>query len=283
MLTILPEETPVPQLQQYLQGAIAPRPICFASTVDAEGNVNLAPFSFFNIFSSNPPILVFSPALSGRDGSSKHTLDNVKAVPEVVINVVTYAMVEKASLASAPYPKGVDEFVKAGFTQLASDVVKPPRVSESPVQLECRVLEIKPLGEKGGAGNLVICEVLRMHIDEGVLDENGSIDQRRIDLVSRMGGDFYCRAYGDAVFIVKKPGMSLGIGVDKLPPALRQNPEYSHNDIGKLASVEQYPLPEELHNAPKMARELADAEALNLLSQGRSRDALILLVANYPC
>ncbi len=283
MLTILPEETPVMQLQQYLQGAIAPRPICFASTVDAEGNVNLAPFSFFNIFSSNPPVLVFSPALSGRDGTSKHTLDNVKVVPEVVINVVTYAMVEKTSLASSPYPKGVNEFHKAGFSPLPSDVVKPPRVAESPVQLECKVIEIKPLGDKGGAGNLVICEVLRMHIDEQFLDEKGGIDQRRIDLVSRMGGDFYCRAFGEAVFIVKKPGMSLGIGVDKLPPALRENPEFSHNDIGKLASVEIYPNADELQAAPKMARELADAEAIHLMNRGETREALILLVANYPC
>lgn len=242
MITVNPKEIPVPQLHHYLLGAIGPRPICFASTVDAQGNRNLAPFSFFNVFSSNPPVAVFSPARSGRTGETKNTYDNVKEVPQVAINVVTYDMVHQMSLTSSPYAKGVDEFVKAGFTPVASELIKPYRVKESPVQMECRVVEVKELGTGGGAGNLIICEVLRIHIDEAVLNENGQIDQQKIDLVARMGGNWYCRAHGEALFEVDKPLTTTGIGFDNLPAKVLHSKILTGNDLGMLANVEQLPL-----------------------------------------
>ena len=241
MLRIIPGEVPVPKLHGYLLGAIGPRPICFASTIDQEGNPNLSPFSFFNVFGANPPICIFSPARRGTNNTTKDTFHNVKATMEVVINVVTYSMVQQASLASTEYPPGVNEFEKAGFTQLRSEKVKPFRVKESPVQLECKVLQVIETGDQGAAGNLVICEVLVMHIDESVLEESGRIDQRKIDLVARMGGNFYCRAHGDALFEVAKPIGRMGIGVDGLPADIRNSRVLTGNDLGRLGNTEQLP------------------------------------------
>lgn len=246
MLIIDPKEVPVPVLHSYLLGAVAPRPIAFASTIDAEGKNNLAPFSFFNVFSANPPIAVFSPARSGRTGITKHTHDNIKEIPEVVINIVNYAMVQQTSLASTEYPKGVDEFVKAGFTPIDSHLIKPKRVKESPVQLECKVNQVVELGPNGGAGNLIICEVLLMHIDESVLDANKNIDPNKIDLVARMGANWYCRASGDALFEVQKPLQSVGVGVDNIPPSIRESDILTGNDLGKLGNVERLPTQEEI-------------------------------------
>lgn len=241
MLTINPKELPVPKLHQYLLGAVGPRPIAFASTVDADGRPNLAPFSFFNVFSANPPILIFSPARSGRSNTTKDTYNNVKVVPEVVINVVNYDIVHQMSLASSPYQPGVSEFEKAGFTPLDSDEVKPKRVAESPVQFECKVNEVIELGQEGGAGNLIICEVVKIHINEAVLDENGMIDQQKIDLVSRMGGDWYCRADEKSMFIIKKPITTCGIGMDQLPADIRLSKVLTGNDLGHLAGIEVLP------------------------------------------
>lgn len=241
MLSIDPSTTSVPAFHGHLLGAIGPRPIAFASTLDPDGRPNLSPFSFFNVFSANPPILIFSPARRGRDNTTKHTYENVKRVPEVVINIVNFAMVEQTSLSSTEYPEGVNEFVKAGFTPIASEKVKPFRVRESPAQLECKVKEVISLGAGGGAGNLVICEVVLMHLDENVLDENGRIDQRKIDTVGRMGGNFYCRAHGDALFEVEKPLTKLGIGVDAIPADIRNSTILSGNDLGKLGNVEEVP------------------------------------------
>ncbi len=204
-------------VQNYLQHAIAPRPICFASTIDKAGNVNLSPFSFFNLFSSNPPVVIFSPSRRVRDNTTKHTLQNVFEVPEAIINIVDYAMVQQTSLASCEYAKGVNEFEKAGFTMEAASIVKPPMVKESKIKMECKVLEVKPLGTEGGAGNLVICEVLIMHIDESILDENKKIDQTKMQHVARLGGDWYCKVDEHNLFKVEKPNTQLGIGVDALP------------------------------------------------------------------
>ena len=227
--------------QYYLQHVIAPRPICFASTIDKAGNVNLSPFSFFNMFSSNPPVIIFSPARRVRDNTTKHTLQNVLEVPEVVINIVTYDMVQQTSLASCEFPKEVNEFTKAGFTAIAATKVKPPMVKESKVQLECKVLEIKALGNEGGAGNLVICEVLVMHIDDTLLDENKKIDQRKINHVARLGGDWYCKVDETNLFQVAKPNTQLGIGIDALPASIRTSKYLSGNDLGQLANVQEIP------------------------------------------
>ncbi len=230
------------QLQALLQGAIAPRPICFASTIDAEGNANLSPFSFFNIFSSNPPILVFSPARRVRDNTTKHTLENIIEVTEVCINVVNHDMVWQTSLASTEYAKGEDEFIKAGFTKEKSELIKPYRVKESPVQMECKVNQILPLGTEGGAGNLIICEVILVHVNETILYPDTSIiDPHKIDLVSRMGGDWYCRANGDALFEIEKPVRNKGIGVDKIPNDIRESNILTGNDLGQLGNVEHLP------------------------------------------
>jgi len=232
--------TPV-QLQNYLQYAIAPRPICFASTIDAEGNINLSPFSFFNMFSTNPPICVFSPARRVRDNTTKHTLENVLEVKECVINIVNYDMVQQMSLASTEYAKGVNEFEKAGFTMLKSDLVQPPRVAEAPVQFECVVNEVIALGESHGAGNLILAEIKRIHINEAILDAEGKIDQQKIDLVARLGGDWYCRVTADNLFKVAKPLAKLGIGVDRLPHAVRYSKVLTGNDLGMLGNVEVLP------------------------------------------
>ena len=241
MVSIDPKDIPVQKLHQYLLGAIGPRPIAFASTVDAEGKPNLAPFSFFNVFSANPPILIFSPARSGRTNTTKDTYNNVKVVPEVVINVVNYDIVHQMSLASSPYAPGVNEFEKAGFTALKSDNVKPFRVAESPVQFECKVNEVIELGTEGGAGNLIICEVLKIHMHDEVLDSNGMIDQQKIDLVARMGGDWYSRANAESMFEITKPISTCGIGFDALPIDIKSSKVLSGNNLGHLAGIEKIP------------------------------------------
>lgn len=227
--------------QNYLQHAIAPRPICFASTIDKEGNVNLSPYSFFNLFSSNPPIVVFSPARRVRDNSTKHTLQNVQEVPEVVINIVDYNMVQQMSLSSCEYPKGVDEFVKAGFAKEKASVVSPPMVKESKIKLECKVLQTISLGEEGGAGNLVIAEVLVMHIDESVLNADKQIDQTKLEHVARLGGNWYTRVNEQSLFEVEKPNLQLGIGFDALPTSIRNSTVLTGNDLGMLANVNEIP------------------------------------------
>lgn len=230
------------QKQQWLQHAVAPRPVCFASTIDKAGNVNLSPFSFFNLFSSNPPIVVFSPARRVRDNSTKHTLENVLEVPEVVINIVDYEMVQQVSLSSCEFPKEVNEFVKAGFTQEAATLVQPPMVKESKVKMECKVVEVKPLGSEGGAGNLVICEVLRMHVDDSILNAEGTmIDQRKLQLIARLGGDWYCKVDEQSLFHVAKPNTQLGIGIDALPETIRNSAVLTGNNLGQLANVHEYP------------------------------------------
>lgn len=245
MRSIDPKQVSPAQLQGYLQSAVAPRPIAFASTIDANGKPNLSPFSFFNVFSSNPPVLVFSPARRVRDNTTKHTLENCKQTKQVVINVVNYAIVQQASLSSTEYPEGVNEFVKSGLTMLPSDIVKPYRVAESPVQFECKVNDIIALGENGGAGNLVICEVVKIHVDENILDENGHIDQHKIDLVSRLGGNWYSRS-NQGLFEVPKPLTTLGIGVDQIPEHIRNSAVFDGNDLGMLGNVEALPTREEI-------------------------------------
>jgi flavin reductase (DIM6/NTAB) family NADH-FMN oxidoreductase RutF len=283
MLTLDPKELTIPILQKYLQNAIAPRPICFASTVNQEGEPNLAPFSFFNIFSSNPPIAVFSPAYSGRTGAAKDTLNNVKEVPECVINVVNYNMVHQTSLASSPFPKGVNEFVKSGLTPMASDLVKPFRVKESPVQMEAKVLEVKELGKAGGAGNLVICEIIRMHISESVLNEAQQIDTRKIDLVARMGDNWYCRAAGEALFEVQKPITTIGIGIDQIPGQIRNSDVLTGNNLGLLGSVEQMPGSEETAEFKKTLQPFASPAdrhrfAKTLLEANKVKEAWMVLL-----
>lgn len=244
MFTIDPKETPIQLLHQYLLGAVGPRPICFASTIDAQGNHNLAPFSFFNVFSAKPPIAIFSPNLSGRTGQAKDTHLNIKEVPECVINIVNYNMVHQMSLASSPFKKGVSEFEKAGFTPIASDLVKPMRVKESPVQLECKVFEVKEIGNC----NLVMCEIVKIHIDESVLNEQKLIDQQKIDLVARMGGNWYCRAHGDALFEIEKPITTIGIGFDNIPASIKSSAVLTGNNLGQLGNIEVLPTKDEVEN-----------------------------------
>ncbi len=246
MISIDPKDVSSAKLQGYLQSAVGPRPIAFASTIDKNGVPNLSPFSFFNIFSANPPILIFSPARRVRDNTIKHTLINAEATREVVINVVNFDIVQQTSLSSSEYPEGVSEFVKAGFTAIPSERVKPYRVAQSPVQFECKVNEIISLGTQGGAGNLVICEILKMHISESVLDENGNIDPVKIDLVSRMGGNWYSRA-NQGLFEVAKPITTLGIGVDQIPNFVKESAIFDGNDLGKLGNIEALPTTEEIN------------------------------------
>ncbi len=251
MISIDPKEIPTGKLHGYLLGAVAPRPIAFASTIDAEGNPNLSPFSFFNVFSANPPIMIFSPARRVRGNTTKHTLENAMETNEVVINVVNYDIVHQMSLSSTEYAKGVNEFDKAGFTMLKSDKVKPFRVAESPVQFECKVTEVIHLGTEGGAGNLIVCEVVKLHINEEVLDENGAIDQHKIDLVARAGGSYYSRAK-EGFFEIPKPISTLGIGVDNIPLEIRNSLILTGNDLGKLGNVEQFPSQENVDNFAKV-------------------------------
>ena len=245
VMKINPKNTPIPELHGYLLGSVAPRPIAFASTIDKEGNVNLSPFSFFNVFSANPPIMIFSPARRGRDNTTKHTLENVLEHPEVVINTVSHNLVEQMSLSSTEYDKGINEFQKAGFNEVESEMVKPPRVKESPVSFECKVLDVKPLGENGGAGNLVVCEVLLIHLSDEILSA-GKIDPNKIDLVGRMGGNWYSRASGANIFEVAKPLATKGIGIDQIPGGIRKSTVLTGNNLGQLGNVESLPSEEDI-------------------------------------
>lgn len=262
MISIEPHELSTAKLHAYLLGAVSPRPICFASTVDSEGIVNLSPFSFFNVFSAKPPILVFSPARRGRDNTTKHTYENVLQVPEVVINIVSYSMVQQVSLSSTEYAKGVNEFTKAGFTEIPSELIKPPRVAEAPVQLECKVNEVISLGKEGGAGNLVICEVVKLHIKEEILGEDGNIDPFKIDTVSRLGGNWYSRAKS-GLFEVPKPLTTLGMGIDMLPEEIRKSKVLTGNDLGMLGNVENFPNSEEINTFIDASEELKKIMASN--------------------
>lgn len=252
MLTLQLKDLSTVDVQNYLQHAIAPRPICFASTIDKDGNVNVSPFSFFNLFSSNPPVIVFSPSRRVRDNSTKHTLQNVLEVPEVVVNIVDYDMVQQTSLSSCDFPKGVNEFHKAGFTEQKSTLVSPPMVKESKIKMECKMIEVKSLGEGGGAGNLVICEVLCIHIDESILDEQKKIDQTKIHHVARLGGDWYCKVDESNLFKVPKPNVKIGIGIDALPEDIRRSNILSGNDLGRLANVHELPFVDPAFNDDKL-------------------------------
>lgn len=280
MLTITPSETPIPLLHQYLLGAVGPRPICFASTVDANGNHNVAPFSFFNVFSAKPPIAIFSPNLSGRTGQAKDTHLNIKEVPECVINIVDYSMVHQMSLASSPYPKGISEFVKAGFTPIPSHLVRPMRVKESPVQLECKVFEVKEIGNC----NLVMCEIVKIHISESVLDGNNLIDQQKIDLVARMGGNWYCRAHGDALFEIEKPITTIGIGIDKIPAPIKNSTVLTGNNLGQLGNIEELPNAEEIQKFNETSKHKITTElekhafAKTLLELNKVKEAWCVLL-----
>ena len=272
-------------MHSYLLGAVAPRPIAFASTIDKAGNVNLSPFSFFNCFGANPPILVFSPARRGRDNTTKHSYENVLEVPEVVINVVNYSMVQQMSLASTEYPKGVNEFVKAGFTQVPSTLVKPPRVGESPAAFECKVLDVIKTGDQGAAGNLIICEVVLMHLREDVLDSEGKIDPNKMDAVARMGSDWYCRANGGALFKVPKPLDKIAIGIDQLPKEIRESKILTGNDLGMLANVEEIPQPDltmsiEAQQAIEQGRHAVHRLVHQYLLEGKVREAWNVLLKN---
>lgn len=257
-MRVVPGDIKTAQLHAYLLGAVAPRPICFASTVDQNGLPNLSPFSFFNVFGSKPPVLIFSPARRVRDNTIKHTLENIQATKEVVINVVSYAMVQQMNLASCEFPAGVNEFEKSGFTPVASDMVRPFRVAESPAQLECRVLQVIETGQEGGAGNLILCELVCMHLHDDVFNEAGAIDPHKIDLVARMGGDYYCRASGSAVFTVPKPNTQLGIGIDALPDSIRRSPVLTGNNLGLLGNSSALPVVSEVFYDDRLSQILRD-------------------------
>jgi flavin reductase (DIM6/NTAB) family NADH-FMN oxidoreductase RutF len=286
-ISIDPGSIDTSRLHQYLLSAVAPRPIAFVSTMDKEGRVNLSPFSYFNVFGANPPLLIFSPARKVKDNTLKHTLENVKENPEAVINMVDYGMVEQMSLASTEYEKGVNEFIKAGLTQLACDRVKVPRVAESPVSFECKVIQVLETGEGGGAGNLVLCEVIRIHIRETVTTEDGMIDPLQLDLVGRMGGSWYTRTSEDSLFEIPKPLRTRGIGVDSLPEHARFSDLLTGNNLGRLGNSERIPTREEVEKARKDAQEWLDPGAglpenlriihkkvRELLSEGRIQEAL---------
>ena len=251
MLQINPNDIPISKLHQYLLGAVGPRPIALASTIDKDGNSNLSPFSFFNVFSANPPIAIFSPARRVRNNTTKHTLENILENNEVVINVVSYDIVQQTSLSSTEYDCGVDEFIKSGLTPINSNLIKPFRVKESPVQMECTVNDVISLGEQGGAGNLVICEIKMLHINKNILNDAGAIDPNKIDLVGRMGGNWYCRSSKDALFEVEKPLRNLGIGVDNIPSEIRNSHILSGNDLGMLGNVESIPSLDEVEKYMK--------------------------------
>ena len=290
--SIVLKDIKITDAQNFLQHAIAPRPICFASTIDAAGNVNLSPFSFFNLFSTNPPVAIFSPSRRGRDNTTKHTLQNILEVPEVAINIVSYNMVQQTSLSSCEFTKGTDEFLKTGFTKEPSQIIKPPRVKESPVQLECKVIEVKELGTEGGAGNLVIAEVLIMHINENILNTDGNIDQNKMDVVARLGGNWYARVNEKNIFEVEKPNTQLGIGVDTLPENIRNSKILTGNNLGQLANVNEYPFldpafeDEKLKNiflyfstdTEEMEKEL-HLYAKQLLDNGKVKEAWQVLLA----
>jgi flavin reductase (DIM6/NTAB) family NADH-FMN oxidoreductase RutF len=295
MPSIDPKNLDTAAFHGLMLSAVAPRPIAFASTIDAQGRPNLAPYSFFNVFSSNPPIAIFSPARRVRDNTTKHTLDNVEVVSEVVINVVNYSLVQQMNLASTEYPEGVNEFEKAGLTPIASDLVKPFRVKESPVQFECKVREVIKLGTEGGAGNLIVAEILRMHINDEMMTDQGGIDTQRLDLVARMGGDWYCRASGDALFEIAKPSRDQGIGVDAIPEHIRESNILTGNDLGLLGGISALPTNEDLdafRADPKMAafvkwqhknrheiEKQLHQNAQMLLAQGKVKEAWMMLLA----
>jgi flavin reductase (DIM6/NTAB) family NADH-FMN oxidoreductase RutF len=290
--TLILKNISTSEAQNFLQHAIAPRPICFASTIDLKGNVNLSPFSFFNMFSTHPPVVIFSPARRIRNNTTKHSLQNIMEVPEVAINIVVYDMIQQVSLSSCEYPKGTDEFLKSGFTKEPSLLIKPPRVKESPVQMECKVLEIKPLGTEGGAGNLIIAEVLMMHINENILDKNGKIDQHKINHVARLGGNWYAKISADNLFEVEKPNTELGIGLDNLPESIKNSKLLTGNHLGQLANVHEMPFidpsfqDEKLKNIflyyslnpEEMEKEL-HLYAADLLNEGKVKEAWQVLLA----
>lgn len=287
MISYEPKDLSTAKLHGYLLSAVAPRPIAFASTIDANGNPNLSPFSFFNVFSANPPILIFSPARRVRDNTTKHTLQNVEATKEVVINTVNYNIVQQMSLSSTEYPEGINEFEKAGLTMVKSDTIKPFRVAESPIQIECKVNEIVNLGTEGGAGNLVICEVLKIHMAETILDADGKVNQEKLDLVARAGGSYYSRAK-DGFFEIPKPLSSLGIGVDKLPKSVRKSSVLTGNDLGILGNLAAYPTEEEvnvfLENFDEVSNlsqkeELVHKRAKKFIQSDDAKSALLLLIA----
>lgn len=295
MLVLNPKDVKTSVFHSYMLAAVAPRPIALASTVDKDGKPNLSPFSFFNAFGSNPPVLVFSPARRVRDNSIKHTLENIYETKEVVINVVNYNLVQQVSLSSTEYPKGVNEFEKAGLTAIPSDLIKPFRVKESPVQIECKVLEVKEMGFEGGAANLIICEILRMHIDESILGPDNKIDVHKIDLVARMGGDYYCRASGAAIFEVAKPLTSLGIGIDQIPEQIRLSKVLTGNNLGQLGNIQELPSAESVSeyrrkdfmkelstrfgHHPEVLEQKFHELAKSLLDQGHSLEAWNVLLA----
>ncbi len=241
-----PKDISTGELHGLMLGTIGPRPIAFASTVDGEGRVNLSPYSFFNVFSSNPPTLIFSPARRVRDNTIKHTLENAMETGEVVVNVVNHAIVEQMSLSSTEYDRGVNEFVKSGLTEVASEQVAPPRVAESPAAYECKVKEVIHLGQEGGAGNLIVCEVLLAHFHDDIFDSQGKPDPFKADLVGRMGGDWYCRANGDALFTLPKPNREKGIGVDQIPAGIRDSTVLTGNNLGRLGNISALPSAEEV-------------------------------------
>ena len=270
--TVAPGDVSTQELHGYLLSAVAPRPIAFASTVDKEGNVNLSPFSFFNVFSANPPTLIFSPARRVRNNTTKHTLENVLETKEVVINIVTEEIVHQASLSSTEYAEDVNEFIKAGLTEVKSDIVAPPRVLESKVSIECMVNDVISLGNEGGAGNLIICEVVKVHIHEEVLDEDGRISTERMKLVARMGGSWYCKAFGDALFQIPKPLQTLGVGFDHLPKDILNSEVLTGNDLAQLANVEEIP------NGVYSADVHDHARAKQLLNNGKLDEAWQALI-----
>ena len=286
MLHIDPSEYGNQKLFKLLLGGIAPRPIAFAATIDKEGNHNLSPFSFYNAFGVNPSTLIFSPSRRGRDNTTKHTLENIKEVPEVVLNAVTYDMVHQMSLSSTEYPKGVDEFKKAGFTSVESKIVLPRRVSESPLQFECKVREVIETSGKAGSGNLVICEIVHIHMDESILDIHGVIDPDKIDLVGRLGGDYYVRTSGNAKFMVPKPISKMGIGIDGLPEKVRLSRILSGNDLGQLGNLESLPTKEKIDlfkSKPGISNIKGNSEELHkyahkLIEGGKIEDALTILM-----
>ena len=272
MKTISPKDLNNLQLQTLLQTAIAPRPIALASTIDKDGNINLSPFSFFNMFSSNPPVVIFSPARRVRDNTTKHTLENVLEIPEVVIGIVNFKIVQQISLASTEYEKGVNEFVKSGLTMKDSDLVRPKLIDDCPVNLECKVLEIKHLGTEGGAGNLVICEILKIHVREEYLNEEGNLDQMKLDLVARLGSNWYSRNNENNLFEVPKPLVTKGIGFDLLPNEIKYSKVFTGNDLGMLANVEKLP------NADFHPDESKHLDAQKLLLENKIEEAWNLLI-----
>lgn len=289
MLSILPQEVSTGKLHGYLLSAVSPRPIAFASTVDDLGNVNLSPFSFFNVFSANPPILVFSPARRVRDNTTKHTLENILITKEVVINIVNYDMVQQMSLSSTEYPAGVNEFLKSGLTEVTSDIVKPPRVQEAPVQFECKVNDVIALGNQGGAGNLIIAEVVKLHIKETILDADGKIDANKIDAVARMGGNWYNRSR-EGMFEVIKPIKTRGIGVDALPISIKNSTILTGNELGILGNSERIPTMDEVKEYISLkveksfdiqtsTKENIHKQAQDMLRKGTILDAFKLLLA----